>query len=89
MRDLGRWKEAEQLLVKMMETSRAKLGADHPDTATAITALKACVVKRRSQGNGGRGCGNYYSGLILSAVWCMNTRMLDGGAAQSTRCRQG
>jgi hypothetical protein len=35
----GRWEEAEQLGVKVMETSRAKLGADHPSTLTSMNNL--------------------------------------------------
>ncbi|KAK1773462.1 hypothetical protein QBC45DRAFT_290250, partial [Copromyces sp. CBS 386.78] len=30
-RDRGLWKEAEKLFVQVMETRKAKLGADHPD----------------------------------------------------------
>ena len=29
--DEGRWEEAEKLEVGVMETSKTKLGADHPD----------------------------------------------------------
>ena len=31
-RDRGRWEEAEQLDVQVMETRKTKLGADYPDT---------------------------------------------------------
>lgn len=30
----GRWEEVERLIVQVMETSKTKLGADHPDTLT-------------------------------------------------------
>ncbi|KAJ5144433.1 hypothetical protein N7476_004949 [Penicillium atrosanguineum] len=36
-RKQGRWKEAEQLEVQVMETSKTKLGEDHPDTLTIMT----------------------------------------------------
>jgi hypothetical protein len=35
----GRWKKAEQLLVQVMETSKMKLGADHPHTLTSMVNL--------------------------------------------------
>ena len=31
-RNQGRWEAAEELDVQVMETSKKKLGADHPDT---------------------------------------------------------
>ncbi len=35
----GRWKEAEELDVQVMETSRRVLGAEHPDTLTSMNNL--------------------------------------------------
>jgi hypothetical protein len=35
----GRWDEAEQLEVQVMETRKTKLGADHPDTLTSMANL--------------------------------------------------
>ncbi|KAJ3495526.1 hypothetical protein NLG97_g3331 [Lecanicillium saksenae] len=35
----GRWEEAEQLEVQVMETGKAKLGPDHPDTLTSMANL--------------------------------------------------
>jgi len=35
----GRWEEAEQLEVQVMETSKTKLGAHHPDTLTSMANL--------------------------------------------------
>jgi hypothetical protein len=35
----GRWEEAEQLEVQVMETRKTKLGADHPDTLTRMANL--------------------------------------------------
>jgi tetratricopeptide (TPR) repeat protein len=37
--DQGRWEEAEELEVQIMETSKAKLGADHPDTLASMANL--------------------------------------------------
>ncbi|KAK4667919.1 LOW QUALITY PROTEIN: uncharacterized protein QC764_0111100 [Podospora pseudoanserina] len=37
--DEGRWEEAEKLFVQVMETSKTKLGADHPDTLTSMANL--------------------------------------------------
>jgi Tetratricopeptide repeat len=34
IRNQGRWGEAEKLEVEVMETSKTKLGADHPSTLT-------------------------------------------------------
>ncbi|KAJ5464918.1 Tetratricopeptide-like helical [Penicillium daleae] len=36
---VGRWEEAEQLFVQVMETRKSKLGADHPDTLTSMANL--------------------------------------------------
>jgi hypothetical protein len=35
----GRWGAAEELEVQVMETSKKKLGADHPDTLTSMANL--------------------------------------------------
>ncbi|KAK3946627.1 P-loop containing nucleoside triphosphate hydrolase protein [Pseudoneurospora amorphoporcata] len=35
----GQWEEAEKLEVQVMETSKTKLGADHPDTLTSMANL--------------------------------------------------
>jgi hypothetical protein len=35
-RNRGRWDEIEKLFVEVVETSKARLGADHPDTVTSI-----------------------------------------------------
>jgi Flp pilus assembly protein TadD len=35
----GRWDAAEELFVQVMETSKKKLGADHPDTLTSMANL--------------------------------------------------
>ncbi|KAK3947691.1 hypothetical protein QBC32DRAFT_318570 [Pseudoneurospora amorphoporcata] len=43
----GRWEEAEKLFVQVMETSKTKLGADHPDTLTSIANLASTY---RNQG---------------------------------------
>src|SRR5205814_436825 len=37
--DEGRWEEAEKLFVEVMETSKTKLGADHPSTLTSMANL--------------------------------------------------
>jgi hypothetical protein len=34
-----RWKDAEELFVQVMETSKMKLGSDHPDTLTSMANL--------------------------------------------------
>src|SRR5438477_6170924 len=38
-KDQGRWEEAEKLEVEVMETSKTKLGADHPSTLTSMANL--------------------------------------------------
>ncbi|KAH8744696.1 hypothetical protein F5882DRAFT_313069, partial [Hyaloscypha sp. PMI_1271] len=38
-RNQGRWKEAEDLEVQVMETSLRVLGAEHPDTLTSMNNL--------------------------------------------------
>jgi hypothetical protein len=35
----GRWEEAEKLEVDVMETSKSKLGLDHPSTLTSMANL--------------------------------------------------
>ncbi len=35
----GRWDDAEELEVQVMETRKKKLGADHPDTLTSMNNL--------------------------------------------------
>ncbi|KAK3364215.1 hypothetical protein B0T25DRAFT_529588 [Lasiosphaeria hispida] len=35
----GRWEEAEKLEVQVMETSKTKLGANHPDTLSSMANL--------------------------------------------------
>ncbi|KAI1678755.1 hypothetical protein KJE20_12363, partial [Pyrenophora tritici-repentis] len=37
--DQGRWDAAEELFVQVIETSKKKLGADHPDTLTSMNNL--------------------------------------------------
>ncbi|KAL2695292.1 hypothetical protein AAEP93_004045 [Penicillium crustosum] len=44
----GRWEEAEQLEVQVMETSKTKLGADHPDTLMSMANL-AYTLKSSAQ----------------------------------------
>ncbi|KXX72981.1 Protein SERAC1, partial [Madurella mycetomatis] len=41
--DEGRWEEAEKLFVQVMETSKTKLGADHPDTLTSMGNLASTL----------------------------------------------
>ncbi|RYP70578.1 hypothetical protein DL771_005397 [Monosporascus sp. 5C6A] len=45
--DEGRWEEAEKLEVQVMETSKRKLGADHPSTLTIMANLASTY---RNQG---------------------------------------
>ena len=35
----GRWKEAEELFVQVMETRKRVLGAEHPSTLTSMANL--------------------------------------------------
>jgi hypothetical protein len=35
----GRWKEAEELFMQVMETFKRVLGAEHPDTLTSMNHL--------------------------------------------------
>jgi len=44
----GRWKEAEELEVQVMETSSRVLGDEHPSTLTAISNL-AFTLKAQSR----------------------------------------
>ncbi|KAJ5705346.1 hypothetical protein N7536_001035 [Penicillium majusculum] len=46
----GRWEEAEQLEVQVMETRKTKLGDDHPDTLTSMANLASTY---RNQGRWG------------------------------------
>jgi len=46
-RNQGRWEEAEQLEVKVMETSWAKLSADHPSTLTSMANLASTYWNQR------------------------------------------
>ena len=45
----GRWKEAEELEVQVMETRKRVLGAEHPDTLTSMANL-AFTWKRQGRG---------------------------------------
>ena len=36
----GRWKEAEELLMQVMEARKRVLGQEHPDTLTSIAVLE-------------------------------------------------
>ncbi|GLA49047.1 hypothetical protein AnigIFM63604_004651 [Aspergillus niger] len=38
-RSQGQWEKAEQLLMQVMETSKIKLGEDHPGTLTIMANL--------------------------------------------------
>ena len=38
-RNQGRWKEAEELFMQVMETFKRVLGAEHPDTLTTMNNL--------------------------------------------------
>jgi hypothetical protein len=51
----GRWDTAEELEVKVMETIKKKLGADHPDTLNSMA--KPCFYVERT----GSRCGGYKS----------------------------
>jgi len=42
----GRWKEAEVLFRKVMETRNRVLGAEHPDTLTSMTKLASTYQKQ-------------------------------------------
>ena len=38
-RNQGRWKEAEELDVQVMQTRKRRLGEEHPDTLTSMANL--------------------------------------------------
>jgi hypothetical protein len=42
----GRWEEAEQLEVQVMETRKTKLGEDHPDTLSSMANLASTYSKQ-------------------------------------------
>jgi len=42
----GRWKEAEELFVQVMETSKRVLGDEHPDTLTSMNNLASTYRKQ-------------------------------------------
>lgn len=42
----GRWKEAEQLEVQVMETRKTKLGDDHSSTLTSMANLASTYLKQ-------------------------------------------
>ena len=42
----GRWKEAEELFVQVMETSRRVLGQEHPSTLTSMASLASTYWKQ-------------------------------------------
>jgi pentatricopeptide repeat protein len=44
-RKQGRWEEVEKLFVQVMETSKTKLGADHPSTLTSMANLASTYRK--------------------------------------------
>ncbi|MDI1492405.1 MAG: hypothetical protein OHK93_003619 [Ramalina farinacea] len=46
-RNQGRWKEAEELEVRVMETRKRVLGEEHPDTLTSMANLAFTI---KSQG---------------------------------------
>jgi hypothetical protein len=46
-RNQGRWNEAEKLDIKVVETSKTVLGAEHPDTLTSMASLASTY---RNQG---------------------------------------
>jgi hypothetical protein len=46
-RDQGRWEEAEQLDVQVMETRKEMLGEDHPDTLRSMSSLALTYQNRR------------------------------------------
>jgi len=45
--DQGRWKEAEELGVQVVETSKRVQGEEHPDTLTNISNL--VLIQQRSK----------------------------------------
>jgi hypothetical protein len=52
-REQGRWKEAEELEVRVIETRKKVLGEDHPDTLTSMGNLAVtCMNQGRWEGGG-------------------------------------
>jgi len=47
-RNQGRWKEAEELQVKAIETRNTVLGAEHPSTVNSMNSL-ACTWKAQGK----------------------------------------
>jgi Tetratricopeptide repeat len=45
-RNQGRWKEAEELEVQLMKTSKRVLGAEHPNTLTSMANLASTYRKQ-------------------------------------------
>ena len=45
-RNQGRWKEAEELFVQVMETSSRVLGQEHPSTLTSMANLASTYRKQ-------------------------------------------
>ena len=48
-RNQGRWKEAEELGVQVMETRKTVLGAEHPGTLTSMNSI-GFTWKRKGRG---------------------------------------
>ena len=46
-RDQGRWKEAEELFVQVMETSKRVRGQEHPSTLTSMANLASTYRDQR------------------------------------------
>lgn len=57
----GRWKEAEELEVQVMETTKRVLGGEHPDTLTNIDNL-ASIYRNQGTLEGGRRAGDASDG---------------------------
>lgn len=45
-REKCQWEEAEKLQVQVLETQKAKLGANHPDTLNSMTQLAFTYCKQ-------------------------------------------
>ena len=56
-RSQGRWKEAEELFVQVMETRKRALGQEHPDSLTSMGNLASAFWNQVSRQKAG-------------AVWC-------------------
>jgi hypothetical protein len=69
-RNQGRWDEAETLNKEVMETSKAKLGADHPSTLTSMNNLAFTW----------KGIGRHEDALVLIRT-CLECRMRVLGAS--------